>query len=89
MPSLRERYLGYVRDLADRWLDWNKLGPVAGQYHNLIAEYLASDTKKLYSQQAFENSVSEDIKKFADERREFLLSRPEPETATRPQAQLK
>ena len=75
---LRERYFGYVRDLAGRWLDWNKLGPVAQQYHNLIAEYVASDTKKLYSQQAFENCVSEDINKFADERREFLLSRPKP-----------
>ena len=27
VPALRERYLAYVRDIAQKWLDWNTLGP--------------------------------------------------------------
>ena len=79
VPALRQRYLEYVRDLAKRWLDWEKLGPIATQYHNLIAEYVAADSRKLYSQQAFENSLTAEIKKFADQRREFLLGHLKPE----------
>src|SRR5438552_13777936 len=40
VPSLRTRYLGYVRDIAEKWLDWNKLSPIAQQYHALIAEHV-------------------------------------------------
>ena len=29
VPALRARYLAYVRDIAERWLDWRTLGPVA------------------------------------------------------------
>jgi hypothetical protein len=75
VPALRERYLSYVRDLATRWLDWNRLSPVAEQYHELIAKDVAADTRKLYPEEAFVKSVDGEIKKFADERREFLLNR--------------
>jgi hypothetical protein len=78
VPALRERYLAYVHDLAEHWLDWTRLGPLAEQYHKLVSEYVAADTRKLYSQEAFENSVSEEMKKFADQRREFLLNRSTP-----------
>ena len=36
-PELRARYLGYVRDIAEKWLDWNRLGPVVEQYREVIA----------------------------------------------------
>ncbi|HMJ92158.1 MAG TPA: CotH kinase family protein, partial [Candidatus Acidoferrum sp.] len=49
VPALRERYLGNVRDIADKWLDWNRLGPIAEQYHSLIAEHVKADTRKLSS----------------------------------------
>ena len=34
VPSLRTRYLGYIRDIAEKWLDWKKLGPkLRGKLH--------------------------------------------------------
>lgn len=89
VPALRTKYLGYVRDVADKWLDWNKLGPIAQKYHDLIADDAAKDTRKLYSTAAFEKSLTEDIgtgadgvggtsviglKNFADQRRAYLLN---------------
>ena len=32
VPALRAKYLGYVRDIAERWLDWKVMGPMAKQY---------------------------------------------------------
>jgi hypothetical protein len=89
VPALRTRYLAYVRDIADKWLDWNKLGPVAEQYHVLIADEVKKDTRKLYSTDAFLNGLSGEtpqgdrprgglqsisLKAFADQRRAYLLN---------------
>ncbi len=88
VPALRQRYLGYVRDIAEKWLDWNRLGPVAQQYHALIADEVKADTRKLDSFEDFEKSLTQDIpgrgggpggggtiglKNFADQRRAHLL----------------
>jgi hypothetical protein len=74
VPALRVRYLGYVRDIAERWLDWKKLGPLATRYQALIAADVKTDTHKLYSFEDFDAvSSSESIKGFADARRAFLL----------------
>lgn len=87
VPALRQRYLSYVRSMADEWLNWDRLNPIATNYHNLIAEEVAQDTRKLYSTAAFKNSVvgrdSEPkeaqgrqvigLKSFAEQRREFLI----------------
>jgi len=54
VPELRTRYLGYVRDIAENWLDWDKLGPLAERYHELIADDVKTDTHKLYSTEAFQ-----------------------------------
>ena len=89
VPALRSRYLGYVRDIANRWLDWEKLGPVATAYHNVIAEAVRVDTRKLESTEAFERSLTGGpegagggrntggLKGFADQRRAYLLKHPE------------
>ena len=61
VPSLRTRYLGYVRDIAERWLDWKKLGPVAQHHHTLIAADVKADNRKLESTDAFMKGVTEDI----------------------------
>ena len=45
-PALRARYLGYVRDVANRWLDWKTLAPTVGSYHALIEQEVARDTRK-------------------------------------------
>jgi hypothetical protein len=88
VPALRQRYLGHVRDIAEKWLDWNKLGPIATQYHALIAEEVKADTRKLDSTEAFLKGLTEDVtsegfgrgsiglKNFADQRRAYLLNLP-------------
>lgn len=91
VPALRTRYLGYVRDIAEKWLDWKTLGPIAERYHALIAEDVHMDTRKLDSNEDFDKGLTEDvrgngfgpggggsisIKNFADQRRAYLLSLP-------------
>jgi hypothetical protein len=72
VQALRGKYLAYVRDVADTWLDWNRIGPIARKYRDLIADDVKVDTRKLYTNQGFENGL-ESLKTFADERRAFLL----------------
>jgi hypothetical protein len=76
VPALRARYLSHVRQIAERWLDWERLEPVARRHHARIAEAVRADTKKLYTSQAFESGVSEgseSLKSFVIRRRAFLL----------------
>ncbi len=77
IPALRERYLGYVNEVATRWLDWDTLGPRVEQWRGLIADDVRLDTRKLYSTQAFEESIDgprESLREFIEERRAFLLA---------------
>jgi hypothetical protein len=86
VPALRARYLAYVRDIAQRWLDWNKLEPMAKEYQALIDEDVKADTRKLYSYEAFKNGISgteDSLQRFVERRREFLLK------VTTPGAELK
>lgn len=89
VPELRARYLGYVRDVAEHWLDWKTLGPLAQSYQSAIAADVANDHRKLYSTEAFTRAVTDDnaveeeggpiapptlsIKSFAEQRRAYLL----------------
>jgi hypothetical protein len=76
VPALRARYLASVREIAENWLDWRTLGPLASKYRALIAKDVLADTKKLYTSDAFEaasGSGDESVKEFADGRRAFLL----------------
>ena len=88
VPEWKEKYLGYVREIAEKQLDWKHLGPRAERYQKLIDEYVKADTRKLDSYEAFEKSLTEDatgegggfgrisisLKNFADQRREYLLN---------------
>ena len=76
VPALRTRYLEYVRDVAEKWLDWKTLEPIVRQHQALIASEVKADTKKLYSFEAFEQRVAtgeDSLKSFADRRRAYLL----------------
>jgi spore coat protein CotH len=57
VPFLRAKYLGYVRQIAEQWLDWEKFGPIAKQYQNLIAEDVKLDTRKVQSSDGFLRGV--------------------------------
>lgn len=93
VPALRERYLGHVHDIADKWLDWQRLGPIAQRLHEAIAGDVRVDGRKLESTESFEKSLTEDtrgdgfgpsrggsigLKNFADQRRAFLMGAPAP-----------
>jgi hypothetical protein len=58
VPALRAKYLGYVRDIAEKWLDWNKLGPLAQRYQAVIAEDVKRDTRKLNTTASFTEGVT-------------------------------
>lgn len=73
VPALRAKYLSYVHDIAERWLDWKTLGPVAQRYHDLIAADVKADTRKIYGTEEFESGLTGSLKSFVDERRAFLL----------------
>ncbi len=87
VPELRTRYLTYVKDMATKWLDWNRLGPIARKYQALVEADVKADTRKLDSYEAFQSLVEKDLlrgtntvmslKTFADQRREFLLNHPD------------
>jgi len=78
VPSLRARYLGYVRDVAERWLDWEgTLAPLVSRHQDLIREEVLADTRKLYPSAAFGEGV-EALRAFVDRRRAFLLEATEP-----------
>jgi hypothetical protein len=58
VPTLRARYLGYVRQMAEEWLDWKRVGPLAGKYQALITADVKTDTRKLDSFEAFTAGVA-------------------------------
>jgi hypothetical protein len=58
VPAFRQRYLSFVRTIAEDWLDWQKLGPIVDEYAVLIGPYLEADTRKLSSYDAFTAAVS-------------------------------
>ncbi|GAB1487641.1 hypothetical protein MASR2M8_00810 [Opitutaceae bacterium] len=90
VPALRTRYLGYVRDIARDWLDWNKLGPIVTAYQALSDHEVEIDTRKLDTHENFRRGLTEDflsrgirgssylmgLRSFADQRRAYLLKHP-------------
>jgi hypothetical protein len=58
VPAFRAKYLAYVRDIAEHWLDWKTLGPIAQKYHDLIAADVKADTRKMYRTVEFESGVN-------------------------------
>jgi hypothetical protein len=76
VPALRARYLGYVREIADKWLDWRTLEPLVQRYQAVIAADVKADTRKLYTTAQFTSGVDrgdDSLKSFADRRRAYLL----------------
>lgn len=85
VPALRERYLTCIKEIAETWLDWNKLRPLVVQYEALIAEEVRLDTRKL--EKSIEGESEADgaprgsrramsLQNFAEQRRAYLLNYP-------------
>jgi spore coat protein CotH len=72
VPALRARYMTYVRDIAEQWLDWKTLGPIAEKHRSLIAADVKADTRKLYGSEAFDSGL-DGLRTFVEARRAYLL----------------
>ena len=78
VPALRTKYLGYLREIAEKSLDWNAMGPIIRQYSELIADDVARDTRKLFSTEDFVRTTADEptggtLRSFFEGRRAFLL----------------
>ncbi|HAK96993.1 MAG TPA: hypothetical protein DCM87_18885 [Planctomycetes bacterium] len=87
VPKWRARYLAHVRTIVDESLDWAAVGPVVAAYRELLGGEVAADTKKLFTTQAYEQSIEgqgEDgrgrmpgLKQFVEGRCAYLLEHAE------------
>lgn len=84
VPKFRQQYLANIREIAEKQLDWNSLGPLVAEYRELIGDEVNADTRKLTSYDAFVQATADrpsdsanirtlPLRTFADQRREFLL----------------
>ncbi|HEX5110033.1 MAG TPA: CotH kinase family protein, partial [Vicinamibacterales bacterium] len=78
VPAFRTKYLAYLREIAEKSLDWNAIGPIVRQYSALIADDVARDTRKLFSTEEFVRTTADDpamgtLRSFFEGRRAFLL----------------
>ena len=78
VPALRTKYLGYVREIAEKSLDWNAVRPIVKQYRDVIADDIARDTRKLFSTDDFFRTTADEpapgtLRSFFEARRTFLL----------------
>ena len=83
LPALRERYLRYVGDIAEKWLDWDRLGPMVDRYRALIEADVGRDTRKLTTTDAFRgafgaasDSTPATLRGFTTRRRSALMEHP-------------
>jgi hypothetical protein len=89
VPSLRAKYLEYVKAVARDGLDWQKFGPLVKQNRELIEKEIEIDTRKLTSFAAFQRLTADaavggaggggpgggmSLRAFAEQRRAYLLS---------------
>lgn len=97
VPRLRAKYLAYLREMAETWLNWERLAPIVQAHQRAIANEVARDTRKLSSTKDFERGVTENsthqgpcgtsvsygLKPFVDARRAYLLAYPPVQNADR------
>jgi spore coat protein CotH len=87
VTEYKQRYLGYIRDVNNKWLNWERFGAVAIKYQGLIADDVHHDDHKLFSTEAFNSSLNVDtaggggmfgatgvsLKTFVEQRHAFLV----------------
>ena len=86
IPGWRTRYLNYLGQITNDTLLWSKLGPVAKEYHDLIAGEVRQETHKPFSYERFVQELDQDpaqetgrqdenpsLKSFLTTRRSYLM----------------
>ena len=77
--NLKRRYLMYVREIAEKYLDWSHLGPRIADARDLIADEVKADTRKLMTYDAFlaaTDGKEGALREFCTKRAEYLLNVP-------------
>lgn len=81
VPEYRERYLAYVRDIAEQQLDWSHFGEKVARNRELIENAVEQDTLKLSTTEAFHEATATDnaageasLRQFVEKRAEYLKS---------------
>ncbi|TWT31799.1 CotH kinase family protein [Blastopirellula retiformator] len=80
LPHLREKYLAYVREIAEKTFAPEHVEPIIARHAELIAADIANDTRKLESLEAFEQATAVkdpgegSLLNFLQKRREYLLN---------------
>ena len=87
VPAYRQKYLQYVRAIAEKKFDFEIIGPVIEGYRELLFDEVKADTRKLTSFDAFDAMSSREANQdgsprpslytFLKDRREFLLNHDE------------
>jgi spore coat protein CotH len=87
VPALRAKYLSYVGDIAEKWLEWSRIGPIVERYRALIAGDVARDTRMHDTFDAFVSVIMGapdgnppafgTIRGFIEQRRAALLAHPD------------
>lgn len=97
VPKFKEQYLRNLKTIAEKSLDWEKLGPVVNGYRNLIEKEIQIDSRKLSSFTEFQRTTSDkyeadtagrrpssmNLHAFADQRAKYLLAYPEIQKLTK------
>lgn len=81
VPTLKAKYLSYVKEIAEKSLDWKKIGPFVAAQRALIQKDVAADTRKLTRNEDFMSQTAAEIPKdrpnglrhFFEARRKYLL----------------
>ncbi len=76
VPALREKYLGFVRQLAAE-MAWQKMSSLVAGQRALVSELVGRDTRKAFTTEAFERDTSPEptgtLRQFFEKRSKYLL----------------
>jgi hypothetical protein len=90
VPKWRTQYLTTLREMAETWLDWERLAPIVEMYRSSIQAEVQRDTRQLGSYEEFSRGITEmvtrrgpcgdakhyGLKPFVLARRAYLLHHP-------------
>ena len=78
---LRERYLQYVKQIAEEHISWEHMGQRVEMARKLIEDEVQADTRKLMSLDDFENATDgsspaqpRSLREFSEQRSQYLLN---------------
>ena len=86
VPSLKAKYLRYVRTIAEHSLNWENVGPQIARYRELLQKEVEADTRKLTSYDGFINATNPEatedahngsLRHFFEAHRKYLLEHKE------------